>query len=220
MKRLAALALSAAMALVAGPASAALFDYSTDFSAGVGGEWSISAPTNSAAAGILGQLGGGGSSATLSQSSAIVGSGVLQFDLLLFRTMDGVNAYTDQFNITINGDTRYQAAFGTIAGGGIDTVFLNPDGATFTRTDGLNDVHFGSRHITIGFAAVAGANTFQFSYPSLQSFDDEAWGLDNVVIGEVVRTTPGIPEPATWAMLLTGFFGLGTFMRRRRAAVA
>ena len=30
--------------------------------------------------------------------------------------------------------------------------------------------------------------------------------------------TPGVPEPATWAMLLVGFFGAGTLLRSRRAA--
>ncbi|MGZ6016329.1 MAG: PEPxxWA-CTERM sorting domain-containing protein, partial [Phenylobacterium sp.] len=30
----------------------------------------------------------------------------------------------------------------------------------------------------------------------------------------------GVPEPATWAMMLTGFFGLGSMLRRRRAALA
>jgi hypothetical protein len=30
----------------------------------------------------------------------------------------------------------------------------------------------------------------------------------------------GVPEPATWAMMLTGFFGLGSVLRRRRAALA
>jgi hypothetical protein len=29
----------------------------------------------------------------------------------------------------------------------------------------------------------------------------------------------GVPEPATWAMLILGFFGLGTLLRRRRAAL-
>lgn len=31
---------------------------------------------------------------------------------------------------------------------------------------------------------------------------------------------PGVPEPATWAMLLAGFGGIGVAMRRRKAAVA
>ena len=30
-------------------------------------------------------------------------------------------------------------------------------------------------------------------------------------------TSGGVPEPATWAMMLTGFGGLGALMRRRRA---
>jgi hypothetical protein len=29
---------------------------------------------------------------------------------------------------------------------------------------------------------------------------------------------PGVPEPATWAMMLMGFFGLGSVVRRRRRA--
>jgi hypothetical protein len=29
-----------------------------------------------------------------------------------------------------------------------------------------------------------------------------------------------VPEPATWAMMLIGFFGLGAALRRRRAAGA
>ena len=34
------------------------------------------------------------------------------------------------------------------------------------------------------------------------------------------RSILGVPEPATWAMMLTGFFGLGSALRRRRAALA
>ena len=29
-----------------------------------------------------------------------------------------------------------------------------------------------------------------------------------------------VPEPATWAMMIMGFFGLGAVLRRRRVAVA
>jgi hypothetical protein len=37
---------------------------------------------------------------------------------------------------------------------------------------------------------------------------------------EIFFSQTAIPEPATWAMMLTGFFGLGGVLRRRRAAVA
>ncbi|HEV7384044.1 MAG TPA: PEPxxWA-CTERM sorting domain-containing protein [Phenylobacterium sp.] len=30
----------------------------------------------------------------------------------------------------------------------------------------------------------------------------------------------GVPEPATWALVFSGFFGLGAAMRRRRQVVA
>lgn len=33
-------------------------------------------------------------------------------------------------------------------------------------------------------------------------------------------TEPGIPEPASWAMMLVGFFGLGSMLRRRRGLAA
>lgn len=214
-------ALAVALVLAAGPASAATFAYTTDFSGGVGAEWAISAGTNAATSGILGELGGSSAaSATLSQVSPDSGAGVLEFDLLLFRTMDGVNQYTDLFSLTINGSTRYQAAFGTIAGGGVDTVFLNPDGATFTRTD--IDTYTGVRHVRIDFAAIAGVNTFQFAYPDLQSFQDEAWGLDNVSFTARVGEAPtgAVPEPSTWAMMILGLGAAGAALRRRRSEPA
>jgi uncharacterized membrane protein len=59
----------------------------------------------------------------------------------------------------------------------------------------------------------------------------DAFGINDkgqVVLNAEVRgaevnylyTPGGVPEPATWAMMLTGFFGLGSRLRRRRAALA
>ena len=49
-------------------------------------------------------------------------------------------------------------------------------------------------------------------------------GDDNIflevfqITGEAtVTTNDGIPEPATWAMMLLGFFGMGSVLRRRRS---
>jgi hypothetical protein len=38
--------------------------------------------------------------------------------------------------------------------------------------------------------------------------------------GQVVNPPGGIPEPATWAMLIAGFGLVGAAARRRRAALA
>ncbi|MBX7539402.1 FxDxF family PEP-CTERM protein [Qipengyuania sphaerica] len=70
-------------------------------------------------------------------------------------------------------------------------------------------------------------------------FDDgtiEAWGLSNFALdagqyslniygdnrgqgalGGTITITPAVPEPATWMMLLLGFFGVGLALRRNRS---
>lgn len=47
-------------------------------------------------------------------------------------------------------------------------------------------------------------------------------GIQNIVFSfddGVIVPTPGVPEPATWAMMLAGLGGVGFAMRRRRVAV-
>lgn len=42
--------------------------------------------------------------------------------------------------------------------------------------------------------------------------------LDGIVFERIGTTnTPGVPEPTTWAMMLTGFGLLGGALRRRRS---
>jgi hypothetical protein len=44
---------------------------------------------------------------------------------------------------------------------------------------------------------------------------------DNFLVHQLTTMTTGVPEPATWATMLLGFFGLGARMRaRRRQAIA
>ena len=44
-------------------------------------------------------------------------------------------------------------------------------------------------------------------------------GMGNVELDNVLYAG-GVPEPATWAMLLMGFGGLGAALRRRRVQIA
>jgi len=48
--------------------------------------------------------------------------------------------------------------------------------------------------------------------------DPSEQGIDDISVTAAVRG--GVPEPATWALLLSGFFGAGALLRRRRGAMA
>lgn len=50
-----------------------------------------------------------------------------------------------------------------------------------------------------------------------QGGDDEGFGLDNI---QLSYATLGVPEPATWAMLIAGFGLSGAALRRRRSLFA
>ena len=50
--------------------------------------------------------------------------------------------------------------------------------------------------------------------------DSPGQEIDHIQYGFSVIPTPhdGVPEPAAWALMLTGFLGMGAMLRRRRAA--
>ncbi len=69
-------------------------------------------------------------------------------------------------------------------------------------------------HYSTSFVANASSVTFQFQdiNPTTNGYD---LGLDSVVMNGT-----SVPEPATWALMLIGFGGLGAAMRMRRRRVA
>ena len=130
-------------------------------------------------------------------------------------------------------------AQGFIFSGGAYTLFTDPSqsagGSTYFEDINNNGLVAGEWTGADGFA-----HAFQFDSVA-NIFTDivvagatssQAFGLNDA--GDVVITTDistgapnnfvynnaGVPEPATWAMMLTGFFGLGAVLRRRRAALA
>jgi hypothetical protein len=164
--------------------------------------WSFISPSS----GFLGELNNtvNVSSVTLSLNSAFFDPvATLDFDLLLFRSIDGVNCCTDTFTLTINGSTVFQGALAA-GGGGTTSISIN-NGASFTKIG--NNYHF-----TVVHALNSGPNSYTFGYSALQSLSDEAWGLDDVQI-------LAVPEPSTWLLLVIGVVGmLGMGRRRRRKA--
>jgi hypothetical protein len=85
---------------------------------------------------------------------------------------------------------------------------LTPYGATATGqgTYGYNTSFTGtSLHIGYASTSLANGNYFQINQGS------------SVFKYSTAAATPGVPEPATWAMMLIGFGGLGVAMRRRKS---
>jgi len=72
-------------------------------------------------------------------------------------------------------------------------------------------------YINPGISGLTGTKNFTADTIALSA----SAGSFKVLTGQVVTPpTGGVPEPATWAMMLVGFGGLGAMMRRRRALTA
>ncbi|MGZ6018434.1 MAG: PEPxxWA-CTERM sorting domain-containing protein [Phenylobacterium sp.] len=77
--------------------------------------------------------------------------------------------------------------------------------------------------VTAPLALAHGSNTLTFAYTSLpgpdhagfQGTGDEGWGLENVQVTGAALAG-GVPEPATWGLMIVGFGGMGAMMRRQR----
>jgi hypothetical protein len=124
--------------------------------------------------------------------STVVGqSYTLTFDL-------GVQGVGGIFGGPISATASAGATSGTFSDSGAST----PDSITTNGTVWTPE--------TLAFTATSATTAISF----VGETGDEFIGLDNVFLGSAV------PEPATWAMLLVGFGGLGVVLRRRgRTAV-
>ena len=178
--------------------------------------WSFSSPS----AGFLGELNN-----NVNVSAVTVGISVpttltanLSFDLLGFRTLDGVNCCTDTLTFSANGATALTGAYSHNPA--INRLLSNPSGASVTQLwvntppPGVGGANSGHRFEVPNVQLNAGVNTFTWSYSSLQSFADEAWGLDNVTV--TANLPQGVPEPGTLALLMLALPLLASRRFRRR----
>ena len=115
--------------------------------------------------------------------------------------------FTGAFTLAAPGTVEFQL-------GSDDDSFIYVDGALFGQNPGVHgvtNVDFTSP--TLG----AGGHTLNVFFADRQNTG--AFLSLNLLSTDVVITPPGgVPEPATWAMMLLGFGGLGAMLRRGRAA--
>jgi len=140
----------------------------------------------------------------------------------------------DDVNLTLNGLTHTFWA-------DLD-IFLSHNGTTVQLTDdngGSSDPNGTFTFDDEAAVGVGSINTTGGSFQplnALSAFDGQssagAWtlrifddaGADVGALGgwtlSLTGDVGGVPEPATWAMMLMGFGGLGAILRRRRTALA
>jgi choice-of-anchor C domain-containing protein len=180
---------------------------------------------------------GGGFQTVGTGSSAITGWNIIGGDLDwikgYWQSADG-----DGFSVDMNGDSPGAIAqtINTVAGQAYTLTFAmsgNPDnfqGQTRVAIIGANGSSIGSANYSLSagnslgnmlwesrsFSFVADSATTQISFTSGNVGDNCCWGaaIDNVSV------TGAVPEPATWAMMMSGLFGMGLALRGRRKASA
>ncbi|WP_394762068.1 PEPxxWA-CTERM sorting domain-containing protein [Phenylobacterium sp.] len=155
--------------------------------------------------------------------NAAAGAGLASFIIDGYASLDGQNFYEDDFTLTLNGVDILSGTF-NLGGGGNDVVFFAPVGSSIVNNSGnLTNITWAGGQVMVSapLALQAGVNTLSFKYVSLtdghagfQGTGDEGWGLENI---QVTDSAGGVPEPASWALMMVGFGGLGAMLRRQRS---
>ncbi len=155
----------------------------------------------------------------------------LSFILDGYRSLDGKNAYEDDFSLRLNNKQIFLGTFNL--GGGSNSgsqanVYSNLFGATLSNpTNNGTGIGWNGGKETFSFVGLplnVGLNTLTFAYTSLndgnhagfQGLGDEGWGVEKVGVSAT-------PLPPTWTMLLIGLGGFGLVahrLRRKESALA
>ncbi|MDP3746058.1 MAG: immune inhibitor A [Phenylobacterium sp.] len=217
MKKLLAAAALAACVMAGAPAQASTI-YSQDFSSGLN--------ANEAVGGNFGIHNG-----TVGHAGWYGDYEYSFYDLALDLT--GVSGAQIVFDYIMNAESHYDR-FNVLASLG---AFLPPAGL-LTPVSGLAYTDEGDVHMAqLGQVALANSASgtarfdlsgfdgqlvnLRFQFGTDGSVTSSGLNLDNITVTGNVLTS-GVPEPATWAMMITGFFGAGAMVRssRRRGVAA
>lgn len=191
------LALTAA-ALIASPALAVNNGFETGDTSGwtgtsntfAAGGYGVFTPTEGSFLGVATGGNGRGAYATLSQSFYLYTGGTISGNFG-FQANDYLPFDDDGF-VAVNGNNLLSYSVGTVGS------FGNSGWQAFSYT-----------------ATSAGTYTLSFGARNNgDNFSSSGAVLDNVSVA------PGVPEAATWAMMIAGFGLVGAAMRRRSAAIA
>lgn len=140
--------------------------------------------------------------------------------------ISGANYYstgTGDFTITFSAPIAAFGFFGIDVGdfGGqlslaLTDTLSNVTNLVVPHTVGSGGSNSGSILYFGFYDQVTQYTSISFNNPSTT----DAFGFDSFSVGGLQQVTPGVPEAATWAMMLIGFAGLAFASRRRSAVLA
>lgn len=142
----------------------------------------------------------------------------ISFDFFGSKSVDGSNAWQDNYYFALNGVTLFEGTF-ALGGGGDSVAFTNTNGFSWNATS--SGLWQGGKVAVVGMIDLAdGLNEFTFGFTSpgpnnggSQGLGDEGWGVNNVNL----EVAP-VPVPAALPLLAGAIAGLGALgLRRRRA---
>lgn len=105
---------------------------------------------------------------------------------------------------------------GNVSGGAFGTQTLVNyvlNGNSFSCVNTTQTVNLTWQQCSRSFVATSNMTTFSISNGDPSS--DYSSAIDNVVLQLSARQPGGVPEPATWAMMVLGFGAVGGALRRR-----
>jgi hypothetical protein len=115
----------------------------------------------------------------------------------------------------------YKTAQGNVPDVGSREVCITTNSCAGNSWSGVGVGDNGVGTFTLNFSQSKTSVSLSDFYVRYQSvYGGSEWG-DSAVGSVVTAPTPGgVPEPATWAMMLIGFFAIGSTLRSRRAVLA
>ena len=214
-KSLAVAAVLAASALSAAPAHASVLFFQ-DFSTGIGANEALSGKF-AVGNGKMGHVNGPYSNNEASSYELRVDLSSVTDALFSFDWLTSAETGWDGWNVLIApAGQAYDPAHPTASTPPVYNRFvsaLNAPGVTGN----------GSGRAIFDLTSFAGQSVnIRLQFASDYSLVGTGVQFDNLVVSGTPKPEPqpgGVPEPATWALMLTGFFGAGAAIRRRRYAL-
>ena len=155
---------------------------------------------------LMGMTSYGNYSALFDTGQAVVAGGLYQlsFDTGFYATW-------------INGSAQFEAMIGTIESG-VFTAFAQTTGVRAHSGGNIGSGFYLDPGLLSGIGQGTGTVAVRLAQTASYSKQGQSdwFSFDNVVL--TVTSPGGVPEPATWAMLITGFGLVGAVVRRRRLA--